>query len=186
MDVCGQAAEGASQISIRCLCAGHGRTRGQEEGILPALAQLQMVRFLVVGDGILRNELETLSEELGIAKKIILCGHRDDIAEILAASNVLVSASRSEHFGRVIIEAMAMAKPVVGTRAGGVPEIVADGLSGILVEPENSEEMAKAVLSLLRDSKHAREMGVAGFNRVKESFSIEKHVREIEEIYQSL
>ena len=95
-----------------------------------------MVRFLVVGDGILRNELETLSEELGIAKKIILCGHRDDIAEILAASNVLVSASRAEHFGRVIIEAMAMAKPVVGTRAGGVPEIVADGLSGILVEPE--------------------------------------------------
>ena len=150
------------------------------------LDQLQTVRFLVVGDGVLRNELETLCEKLSIAEDVVFCGHREDISEVLAVSNVLVSASRAEHFGRVIIEAMAMAKPVVGTRAGGVPEIVVDGLSGILVEPENSEEMAKAVLSLLRDSRQAKEMGVAGFNRVKECFSLEKHVCEIEEIYESL
>jgi len=156
------------------------------EAARDVLAQLQMVRFLVVGDGVLRNELETLSEELGKAKEVIFCGHRDDIPQILSASNVVVSSSLSEGFGRVIVEAMAMAKPVVGTRVGGVPEVVVDGVSGILVEPENSEELANATLSLLKDPEHAREMGIAGFNRVKESFSIEKHVREIEEIYQSL
>ena len=148
------------------------------------LDQLQTVRFLVVGDGVLRSELETLCEKLGIAKDVVFCGHREDISEVLAVSNVLVSPSRAESFGRVIIEAMA--KPVVGTRAGGVPEIVVDGLSGILVEPEKSEEMAQAILLLLRDSRQAREMGVAGFNRVKECFSLEKHVCEIEEIYESL
>jgi glycosyltransferase involved in cell wall biosynthesis len=155
------------------------------EAAQKVLTQLHAIRFLVVGDGALRNELEAFSKDLGVEDNVIFCGYRDDIPEILAGSNILVSASLAEHFGRVIIEAMAMAKPVVGTRAGGVPEIVIDGQTGILIEPTSSEEMAQAILSLLADPRHAREMGVAGLNRVRDCFSIEKHTREIEEIYKS-
>ncbi len=80
---------------------------------------------------------------------------------------------------------MAMAKPVVGTRVGGVPEIVIDGQTGILVEPASSEEMARAILFLLADPEHARAMGVAGLKRVRDCFSLEKHIRQIENIYKS-
>lgn len=155
------------------------------EAAQKVLTHLHAIKFLVVGDGVLRSELETLSRELGIVNNVIFCGHRTDIPEILAGSNILVSASLAEHFGRVIIEAMAMARPVVGTRAGGVPEIVIDGETGILVEPTNSEELARAICSLLTDPERAREMGFAGLNRVRDCFSIEKHTREIEEIYKS-
>ena len=156
------------------------------EAAQKVLAHTQTVRFLIVGDGKLRNGLEALSRDLDIEEHVVFFGTRTDIPQILSASNVVVSSSLSEGFGRVIVEAMAMAKPVVGTRVGGVPEVIIDGVSGILVEPENSEEIADATLLLLKDPEHAREMGVAGFNRVKESFSIEKHVCEIEEIYESL
>lgn len=147
--------------------------------------QFNASKFLVVGDGALRNELEALSKDLGIESNVLFCGSRNDIPEILAASDILVSASLDEGFGRVVIEAMAMAKPVVGTRSGGVPEIVMDGETGILVEPENSEDLAQAIRSLLADPERASEMGVAGLNRVKNSFSLEKHTREIEEIYKA-
>ncbi len=155
------------------------------EAAQKVLTHLHAIKFLVVGDGVLRNELEALSRELGIVDNVIFCGHRTDIPEILAGSDILVSASLAEHFGRVIIEAMAMAKPVVGTRAGGVPEIVIEGETGILVESASSEELARAIRSLLVDSERAREMGFAGLNRVRDCFSIEKHTRGIEEIYKS-
>ena len=155
------------------------------EAAQKVLTQLHAIRFLVVGDGALRNELEAFSKDLGVEDNVIFCGYRDDIPEILAGSNILVSASLAEHFGRVIIEAMAMAKPVVGTRAGGVPEIVIDGQTGILIEPTSSEEMAQAILSLLADPEYARAMGVAGLERVRDCFSLEKHTRQIEEIYKS-
>jgi len=155
------------------------------EAAQKVLTHLNGSRFLIVGDGVLRNELEALSKELGIANHVIFCGHRKDIPEILAGSNILVSASLAEHFGIVIIEAMAMAKPVVGTRAGGVPEIVIDGQTGILVEPASSEEMAGAILSLLADPEHARAMGVAGLERVRDCFSLQKNLRKIEKIYKS-
>ena len=156
------------------------------EAAQKVVTHLNASKFLVVGDGVLRNELEALSRELDIVNNVIFCGHRTDILEILAASDILVSASLAEGFGRVVIEAMAMAKPVVGTRVGGVPEIVIDGETGILVEPASSEGLARAIRSLLPDSERSREMGLAGLNRVRDCFSIEKHTREIEEIYKSI
>ena len=153
------------------------------EAVQKVVTHFGASKFLVVGDGVLRNELEALSRELDIVNNVIFCGYRTDIPEILAASDIVVSASLAEGFGRVVIEAMAMAKPVVGTRAGGVPEIVIDGETGILVEPANSEDLARAIRSLLTDPERAREMGFAGLNRVRDCFSLEKHTREIEEIY---
>ena len=144
------------------------------------------VRFLVVGDGVMRNPLEALSKKLGIMSYVIFCGHRNDIPQILAASDLLVSASFGEHFGRVIIEAMAMEKPVVATKAGGVPELVIDGETGILVKPADSEGLASAILRLLEDPQRSKEMGNSGLKRVMEYFGIDRHVRDIEKIYEPL
>ena len=144
------------------------------------------VRFLVVGDGVMRNPLEALSKKLGIMSYVIFCGHRNDIPQILAASDLLVLASFGEHFGRVIIEAMAMEKPVVATKAGGVPELVIDGETGILVKPADSEGLASAILRLLEDPRRSKEMGNSGLKRVMEYFGIDRHVRDIEKIYEPL
>lgn len=144
------------------------------------------VKFLLVGDGPQRSHLEQLSRHLNLTEEVIFCGYREDIPEILAASDLLLSASFGESFGRVLIEAMALAKPVVATRSGGVPEIVVDGETGILVNPGDSTEMAGAMIALLRNTELREKMGRAGLVRVKSDFGIEKHARRIEEIYDSL
>ena len=143
------------------------------------------VRFLIVGDGMVREELEVLSRKLDVARSVIFCGQRNDVPEILAASDVVVSASLKEGFGRVIIEAMAMTKPVIATSVGGVPEIVQDGESGILVQPEDCQGLASAMISVIDNAEIALKLAVGGEKRARENFSLEKHIREIEEIYKS-
>jgi len=100
--------------------------------------------------------------------------------------DIFVLTSIKEHFGRVVIEAMACGKPVIATNSGAVPEIVEDKVTGILVPPEDSEKLAEAIIELLEDKEKAKEMGIAGRKRVEELFSIEKHTRQIEEVYLSL
>ena len=143
------------------------------------------VRFLIVGDGMVREELEVLSRKLDVARSVIFCGQRNDVPEILAASDVVVSASLKEGFGRVIIEAMAMTKPVIATSVGGVPEIDQDGESGILVQPEDCQGLASAMISVMDNAEIALKLAVGGEKRARENFSLEKHIREIEEIYKS-
>jgi len=143
-------------------------------------------RFLIVGDGAVRDDLEALSESLGIARSVVFCGQKDNVPEILAASDLVVSASLKEGFGRVVIEAMAMNKPVVATNVGGVPEIVEDEKSGILVEPEDCDGLASAMISVLDSPEIALKLAVEGEKRGRENFSLEEHVREIEKIYKSL
>jgi len=144
------------------------------------------VRFLIVGDGVARDELEVLAKDLDVAGSVIFCGQRSNVPEFLAASDVVVSASMKEGFGRVIVEAMAMTKPVVATKVGGVPEIVRDGKSGILVEPADSESLASAMISVIDSPEMALKLAVEGEKRARENFSLEKHIREIEEIYNTL
>ncbi|PIU68061.1 MAG: glycosyltransferase family 1 protein, partial [Armatimonadetes bacterium CG07_land_8_20_14_0_80_40_9] len=144
------------------------------------------IKFLIVGDGPLREELKEQSKDLGIEDEVTFTGSRQDIPEIMAALDIFVLTSIKEHFGRVVIEAMACGKPVIATNSGAVPEIVEDKVTGILVPPEDSEKLAEAIIELLEDKEKAKEMGIAGRKRVEELFSIEKHTRQIEEVYLSL
>ena len=104
----------------------------------------------------------------------------------MASLDILVQPSLRETFGRVLIEAMASRKPVIATRVGGMPEIVVDGESGLLVPPEDPPALAAAILSLLQDPAHVRAMGEAGRCRVEEHFSLPRRTRRLEAIYDAV
>jgi len=116
-------------------------------------------------------------------KHVHFTGWREDVADILTLCNLFVLPSLCEHFGRVLIEAMAMGKAVVATSSGGVPEIVLDGGTGFLVPPAQAEPLAHAVLSLLNDPQQAAALGAAGRRRAETQFSITRHVEAVESLY---
>ena len=147
------------------------------------------VQGLVVGSAEvncphLPQELQRLAVSLGLGEKVRFVGHRQDIAGVLAAMDLLAHTSIApEPFGRVLIEGMAAAKPVVASAAGGVPEIVCHGETGLLVEPGDVQGFAEAMLSLLRDPARAAALGRAGRQRVEEHFTVERYVRQVQEVY---
>ncbi len=143
-------------------------------------------RFLIVGDGEYRKRLENQVKQLNLDENVIFTGNRKDIPEILAGIDLFVLSSVSEGFGRAVAEAMACAKTVVATKAGGLSEVVEDGITGRLVSPKNSTALAEAIIELLKDKKKAKNMGIAGRKRVEKLFSIERNVKSIEELYKKI
>ncbi len=144
------------------------------------------VHWILVGDGELRSELEAQCRSQGLEAWVRFTGWREDIPEILAMADLFVLPSLGEHFGRVLIEAMAMGKAVVATDAGGVPEIVVHGETGLLVSPAQPRPLADAVLSLVNDPAWARRLGQAGRLRAEAEFSLSRHVKSVETLYAEL
>lgn len=146
-------------------------------------------RFLVVGDGPLREQLESLAEELNLVDSVVFMGFRKDpgdIPKLLAIMDVFVLPTLREGFGVVFAEAMAMAKPVVGSKIAPITEVVKGGETGILVPPDESELFAEAIISLLNDDAKRQEMGIAGRKRVEDLFDERQVFRRIEAEYQKL
>jgi len=148
------------------------------------LRDVPNVQFLIIGDGPLQPELRSLATALGIADKVCFAGLREDVRTILPAIDILVQPSLQETFSLAILEAMAAEKTVVATKVGGIPELVEDGRTGLLVPPENPSAIAKAVISLLSSPYKRRMFGVAGGKRFREFFTAEKMVRRYKEIYE--
>ncbi len=148
------------------------------------------VKFLIVGNrGItFRKKLEDLSRELGMMKKIVFTGFREDMPRVMSNMDIVVlpSTTHQEGFSRVILEAMASSKPVVATAIGGNPEAVEDGTTGLLVPPGDPYQLAKALLELLKDAKKRKQMGEAGRARAEALYSIENTVISIEKIYEEI
>lgn len=132
------------------------------------------------------SELENLTHKLGIWDKVIFTGFRSDIANIMKSLDILVSASWKEAFGRSLIEAMAAGKPVIATNVGGMPEIVQDGVTGMIVPPKAPKAIANAILRMLKDKDLMVNMGIAGQKRVKELFSLERNIKQIQEVYEEI
>jgi glycosyltransferase involved in cell wall biosynthesis len=122
-------------------------------------------------------------ETLGLTDSVRLLGFRRDIPHILAAADVCVLPATAEACGRVLLEAMAMGKPIVGTASGGTPEIVVDGVTGDLVTPGNPSALATALLAMLQDPCRARRMGASGRKHVAARYTIEEHVRKTMQVY---
>jgi L-malate glycosyltransferase len=141
------------------------------------------VHWILVGDGELRSELESQARRLGLASRVHFTGWRDDVADVLALADVFVLPSESEGFGRVLVEAMAMSRAVVATAVGGIPDIVLDGETGLLVEPANPVALAGAVRALLADPARAARLGAAGRARAESTFSLGAHVDAVERVY---
>ena len=136
------------------------------------------VRLLIVGDGPERAHLEHLAGE-----GIIFLGNRLDIPEILQALDVFVLPSLNEGISNTILEAMAVEIPIVATRVGGNPELMEDGVTGILVPPGESEAIASALLTYLQNPNIRYTHGKCGRKRVIQLFSIEQMVKSYETVY---
>src|SRR5262249_14466161 len=141
------------------------------------------VHWVLVGDGELRSDLEAQARRLDLAPRMRFTGSRDDVADLLGLADVFVLPSESEGFGRVLVEAMAMARPIVATNVGGIPDIVRDGETGVLVEPANPVALAHAVRGLLDDPAGAARLGAAGRLRAESTFSLGAHVDNVERVY---
>jgi len=155
-------------------------------------------RFLIVGSNLIprddtavedvayRRELESSVVRLGLDGRVVFTGMRLDVPEILSALSVSVLPSLSEGLSNTLLESMAAGVPVVATRVGGNPEVVEEGVTGLLVPPRDPAALAKAICQLLENPELASRFGQAGRQRVAKLFSLEKMVRETEQLYLAL
>jgi len=143
-------------------------------------------RFVVVGDGTLRADMEALARHLDIGERTIFTGWRRDLPKVYADLDVLVVSSDNEGTPVSAIEAMASGCPVVATRVGGLPDLIEDGEVGHLVAARDAEAMAAAILGLLGDGDRARRMGRSARRRVQDRYRVERLCGDIEALYTEL
>jgi glycosyltransferase involved in cell wall biosynthesis len=140
------------------------------------------VRFLAAGQGPLENDVRAEVERLGLGDRFRVLGYVDDAAAVLSASDVFVLASQVEGLPIALLEAMAMGLPVVATRVGGTPQVVTDGVEGLLVPPGRPDELATAIASLVDDAPRRQSMSAAAAERAHD-FGIERAARQLEALY---
>jgi glycosyltransferase involved in cell wall biosynthesis len=143
-------------------------------------------RLVIVGEGYLMESLKTLAGLMELSDAVTFTGFTKDVPQIIATFDVAVLPSYFEGMGRVLLEAMAMEKPVVGTAVGGIPDLIEQGSNGCLVSPGNEKELASALLKILNDKDLAARMGQAGRKKMTDRFSAESMVRSIEKVYSEL
>lgn len=165
------------------------RWKGQDFFLSMASMVPEPAHFVVVGglfweERDYERELHEIVARQNMQDTVTFLGHRKDVPSVLQAFDVLAHTStKPEPFGLAVIEAMASGKPVVAFRNGGIPEIVEDGKTGLLVPPGDKERFARAVDELLRNPARARKMGEAGALRVREKFTLQRQVRQIEDCF---
>lgn len=146
------------------------------------------VRVLLVGDGVLRAELESRAAELGIRENLVFAGMvpRERVPEMIAAMDVLVHTSLREGLARVLVQALAMGRPCVSFNLDGAPEVVVPGETGFLVEAEDAAGLADALSRLIADPVLRARLGANGRRLVDPAFRAETMVREIDGVYRML
>jgi glycosyltransferase involved in cell wall biosynthesis len=163
-----------------------GRLRAPKDpvSLVRALALLQgPFHATLVGDGPDRPVVDEEVRRADLAGSVLLAGERDDVAEILASSAIFVLSSRSEALPVSVLEAMAAGLPVVATRVGGVPELVVDGETGLLVPPADPRALAAALQRLVDEPELRARLGAAGRARVEERFALESFLQSHLDLY---
>jgi glycosyltransferase involved in cell wall biosynthesis len=143
-------------------------------------------RLLIVGDGVMRETIRTLASDLGIADAVSLLGERPDVPVILAALDLFVLPSEHEGMPVTVLEAMAAGLPVVASTVGGIPQVVVNGQTGILIPPRDPARLAQVMLELAGDPESRQRMGERGRSRVAERFAMERMALAYEEVYEIL
>ncbi|WP_232487094.1 glycosyltransferase [Azotobacter chroococcum] len=151
--------------------------------LLPACPE---ARLLVVGKGPDEGMLRELAGQLGVAAQVRFAGYQADPQPCYALMDVFALASAMEAFGLVLVEAMQAGLPVVATRVGGIPGVVDEGASGLLVPPGQPPALAEALLALRRDPARRQSMGRAGQALATTNFGAERYVRDVDHLYQRL
>jgi glycosyltransferase involved in cell wall biosynthesis len=156
------------------------------DAIAPLIRERPNVHLVLVGGGSpVFEEVQAYVAERGLQKRVHLLGARRDVPNLLAGFDIFALATRREASGTVFVEAGAAGLPVVGTKVDGVPEMMQDGVSGLLVPLDDTEAFTVALRRLIDDPDLRREMGQAGlkFSRESGSFTLEAMVRRIEACY---
>ena len=146
--------------------------------------QMPDTRFIIAGEGELRPALERQIRDHHLEKHVLLAGFRPDVLSLHKAFDIFVMSSLTEGLGTSLLDAMAAGKPIVATRAGGIPEVVGDEETGVLVPPRDHDAMAEAIVRLLKDDTLRRKMGDAGRARARSLFSAERMVQNTLNVYQ--
>jgi L-malate glycosyltransferase len=141
-------------------------------------------RFIILGEGELREQLERQVRESQLEKHVLLPGFRADVLGCVKGFDLFVMSSVTEGLGTSLLDAMACSKAIVATQAGGMPEVVDEGRTGFLVAPRDHHAMARAIIRLLNEEPLRRQMGEAGFARVRERFTVERMVVETAAVYE--
>ena len=164
--------------------------KGQPE-LIAALRELPEARLVLVGrdleqGGAYAAQLEQQAEELGVRDRVSFAGYRDDSRSVLRQLDVVALPSRTEGLPLVVLEALAQGRPVVATPVGGTPEVVTDGVTGLLVPPGDPHALAAALRRLLDDPELARRLGEAGRERVAQDFSERRMAERVLAIYEEV
>ena len=146
------------------------------------------LRVIIIGDGELRGELEARTKALDITTQVIFTGSRDhrETLRLLSGMDMFVFPSLWEGFGLVLLEAMALKKPIVASNVSAIPETVRHKETGLLVLPENSEQLADAITELLQNSFLSNEMGISGYRRLQQDFSVNAMLARTTSLYLSI
>ena len=163
--------------------------KGGQDSLVRAVAALRpahpQIGLVLVGDGPLRAGLEALAGDLGLGPAAVFTGQRADVARLLGALDVFVLPSLREALPIAVLEAMAMRVPVIATPVGGVPEVVQDGATGLLVPPGDAAALREALARLLADPALAARLAAAGQARVQAEFSLDRMVARVDHLYRT-
>jgi glycosyltransferase involved in cell wall biosynthesis len=129
------------------------------------------------------DSLKKMVKDLGVEDRVVFTGHQDHVQPFYAALDVFILATDLEACGRVLFEAMAMGKPVIGTENGGTPEIVVDQVTGLLFPYGDVEALSERITWLLERPVEMARMGIAGRRRVEENFTIERYIEKTQNVY---
>jgi L-malate glycosyltransferase len=141
------------------------------------------VRFQIVGEGEMRDALERQVKGRRLERHVRFLGHREDVAELLSATEVFVLPSRTEAFPNSLLEAMAMGVPSIATQVGGIPELVDNDQNGLLIPAGDAPALANAVVTLLTDGNRAARLGLAARATITSRYSFDRMVSAFEQLY---
>jgi glycosyltransferase involved in cell wall biosynthesis len=144
------------------------------------------LRLLIAGDGPDRARVEALTERVGLSDRIHMTGARTDVPDVLAAIDIAVICSDYEGSPRSVLEFMDAGKPIVATDVGGIPEVIEDGVHGLLVPPRDEAALAAALAEVLDDLARGREMGARARDRCRRELSLDRTVETLQELYEEL
>lgn len=172
--------EHASTMSgpIQFLCVGRLTRQKGMDILIRALARTPGCTLSIVGEGEDERELRSLAESVGVSERVSFLGVRSDIPERMRAADCFVLASRWEGLGIVLIEALASGLPVITTTVGGIPEIIRDGIHGILIPPEDEESLSRALGRFVNEPELRARLRIAGPSQAKK-FSITENVSKL-------
>ena len=168
-----------------------GSLRSEVKGVDIYLNAIKLLgnkvnKALVLGDGVLKEELINLRDKLGLKEKVQFLGNVKDVNKYLSKSKVFCLPSRWEGFGLAIIEAMSNGLPVVASKVGGIPEVITDGQDGVLVNVEDYKTFSKEISELLENEEKRINLGINAMKTAKDKFSINSYVNRLNNFYKSI